>query len=41
LWRFAGFRERIAKNAISGALCVSGCMDDEAIVGFQLGNPVL
>ena len=31
----------IAKNAVSGALCVSGCMDDKAVVRFQLGNPVL
>ena len=35
------FRKRGAEDGIHGFLCVGGGMNDEAVILFQLGNPVL
>ena len=35
------FFKRAAEDAINRSLCVGGCMNDKAVVLFQLGNPVL
>ena len=35
------FLEGFPEDAIGGSLCVRSSMDDEAVILFQLGNPVL
>jgi len=35
------FRKRGAENGVHGSLSIGGGMDDEAVILFQLGNPVL